>query len=74
MQTIGDLIDLFGGNAKFAAIIGKGPSTASEMRRRGSIPVAYWPTIVAEAASRGITGINHDLLVRLHVQKGEAAA
>ena len=67
MMTVADLIDQFGGSTKFAAVIGKGPSTASEMKRRQSIPVEYWPTIIRAAEGAGIAGLTTDELVRLHV-------
>jgi hypothetical protein len=67
MLTVADLIDEFGGSTKFAAVIGKGPSTASEMKRRQSIPVEYWPSIIRAAPSAGIEGLTTDELVRLHV-------
>lgn len=50
MRSVAEIIDRFGGNSKFAAVIGKGPSTASEMRRRKSIPVDYWPKLIAQSA------------------------
>ena len=50
MRSVANIIDAFGGNSGFAAVIGKGPSTASEMRRRKSIPVDYWPTLIARSA------------------------
>lgn len=69
MRTVSDLIDRFGGNTKFAAVIGKNPSTASEMKRRGSIPVEYWPAIVRAAPDFGIDGITADRLVELHTAR-----
>jgi len=67
MLTVADLIDKFGGSTKFAAVIGKGPSTASEMKRRQSIPVEYWPTIIRAAPEAGVDGLTTDEMVRLHV-------
>lgn len=71
MNTIGALIDAFGGNTKFAAVIGKNASTASEMKRRDSIPIDYWPLIIEAASERGISGIDADRLMRMHL--GEVA-
>lgn len=67
MLTVSDLIDKFGGSTKFAAVIGKGPSTASEMKRRQSIPVEYWPAIIRAASAAGIADLTTDEMVRLHV-------
>ena len=66
MQTISDLIDKFGGSTKFAAVIGKNPSTASEMKRRGSIPVEYWATVLSAASERGFKDITSERLIELH--------
>ena len=65
MMTVPDIIDSFGGATAFALLIGKNPSTASEMKRNRSIPVRYWPRVVDEAASRGIH-ITNDTLVAAH--------
>lgn len=67
INTISDLIDAFGGSTRFAAVIGKNPSTASEMKRRGSIPVEYWPKVIDGARDAGIHGISNDTLVQLHI-------
>lgn len=53
MQNVGDIFELFGGNAAVARVLGVGPSTASEMKRRESIPVEYWPALVDEARKVG---------------------
>lgn len=74
MRTVSDIIDAFGGNTAMARIIGKGPSTVSEMRRRGRIDVTYWPALVAAAASveiaqrdsRAVFDLTNDLLVSAH--------
>ena len=73
MKTVSDIIEAFGGPTKFAGVIGKGPSTASEMKRSGSIPVRYWPAVIAEGQKIGL-GIDSDVLVSAHVQKGGASA
>ncbi|WP_416339776.1 carph-isopro domain-containing protein [Paracoccus sp. (in: a-proteobacteria)] len=59
-------MDAFGGTAAFGRVLGKGQSTASEMKRRGSIPVAHWPRIIMAARECGIAGVTPDLLMRLH--------
>lgn len=57
MKTVSDIFDVFGGNAAVARILKTMPSTASEMKRRESIPVEYWPTLVAEAERLGRTEV-----------------
>ncbi|MFG1330184.1 carph-isopro domain-containing protein [Xanthobacter autotrophicus] len=66
MQTVSNLIEALGGNAAFGRIIGKRPSTASEMKRRGSIPVEYWPVVTAAAGEAGLK-IQYADLVAMHV-------
>lgn len=61
--------ETFGKTVTFAAVIGKNPSTASEIKRRGSIPVEYWPAIVRAAAEAGVEGVTNDMLVDLHVNQ-----
>jgi hypothetical protein len=72
-SSIPDLIDAFGGSTAFARIIGLKPSTASEMKRRQSIPVPYWPKVVEAAGEKNII-VNNDLLVRLHAAEKASAA
>jgi len=66
MRFVPDLIDAFGGPTAFAAVIGKKPSTASEMKRNGSVPPKYWRTIVQAAAERGIDGVTYETLAMMH--------
>lgn len=73
MMTVSEIIEHFGGPTKFAAVIGKNPSTASEMKRSGSIPVRYWPAIIQSEKGRAI-GLTSDALVAAHVGTSEVAA
>jgi len=69
METVADLIDAFGGPTAFASVIDlKNPSTASEMKRNGSIRVEYWPKIIEAARARGIKGVTPERLMQLHVE------
>ena len=70
MRSVTDIIDAFGGNSKFAAVIGKGASTASEMRRRKSIPVDYWPRLIeASAKWREHAPLSYEELVAASVRE-----
>lgn len=79
MDTVSDIIDAFGGNSAMGRVIGTNPSTVSEMRRRGTIGVAYWPDLVRgasdpEAASREKREpfeLTYDHLVNAHVGRPE---
>lgn len=68
MHTIRDLITQFGGCTKFGELIGKRASTASEMKRRNSIPVEYWPTVVKAAQEKGVKGVSLEKLVEMHLR------
>jgi hypothetical protein len=80
MQNVGEIIDALGGSTAVARIIGKGPSTVSEMKRRGSVPVEYWPSLVAAAADAELAdrdrrqpfNLTNDMLVDAHT--GQVAA
>jgi hypothetical protein len=80
MRTVSDIIDGLGGNTAVARIIGKGPSTVSEMKRRGAVPVEYWPALVLAASDADVAGrdrravfiLTNDMLVAAHV--GQVAA
>lgn len=67
MDTVDDVFAGFEGSSAFASALGLNLSTASEMRRRSSIPVRYWPRLVEVARERGIAGISYDSLVAMHV-------
>lgn len=66
MYTVPDIFHAFGGPGEISKAISVKPSTASEMKRRKSIPVRYWPDLVASAKRRGIRGISYETLVQLH--------
>jgi len=66
MKTLDDIFAAFKGPAELARVIGKRTEHATAMRRRKSIPVAYWPRIVDEAQARGIDGLNYDALVAIN--------
>jgi hypothetical protein len=69
MDTIPELIDALGGPTAFAKFIGKGASTASEMKRSGRISVDYWPAVKAAAKECGLRGIDDAALARLNLAK-----
>lgn len=54
MRSVSDIIDALGGNSAMARVLGKGPSTVSEMRRRGRIDVTYWPALIEAASDTAI--------------------
>lgn len=73
METVRDIIQALGGPTKFGRACGfeKNPGArGSDMLARGSIPVVYWPRLVAEAQSLGLP-IDNDVLVRVHQPASE---
>ena len=68
LTPIEQLFDDLGGTSAVARIISVGQSTASEMKRRRSIPVEYWPAIVGSDRGRE-KAITNDRLVAAHVQE-----
>jgi hypothetical protein len=67
MVTVDDIFKEFGGPTALARAIGINVSAASEMRRRASIPVSYWPKLVRVAKARGFAGLDYGRLVAMHV-------
>lgn len=66
MRTIEEIFDKLGGTGSVARIIDVKHSAASEMRRRQSIPVRYWPHLIEGARAAGVQ-IDSDTLMAIHV-------
>lgn len=66
MNSIPEIIQKIGGTGALANIIGVKLSTASEMSRRGTIPVKYWPRLIVGCKFKKIRGVTNDKLVALH--------
>lgn len=74
MNSVPELIDAFGGSTDFARALDLAwPSTASEMKRNGSIHPRHWPKVIEAAAERGIEGVTAEFLMRLHAREKEAS-
>jgi hypothetical protein len=72
-ESIDEIFRAFGGPTTFArAMKLKRPSTASEMRRRGSIPVEYWESLIEIAPQYGLEGLTPERLVSIHARKAAA--
>lgn len=69
MQTIAELFEDFGGPSKVGQAIGVSTEHAAAMKRRNSIPVTYWPSLIATAREREIAGITYEALVYLHAER-----
>ncbi len=63
--SIVQLFDLLGGTGKAARALAVGQTTASEMKRRGTIPVRYWDRLIGVEDNDGHL-ITLEDLHRLH--------
>ncbi len=68
MSTVDEIFKTLGGTGAAARVMEVNHSTASEMRRRKSIPVKYWPQIIEWARESG-KPIDSDALVSAHVEQ-----
>ena len=68
METVSDIFDVFSGPAAVARLLHVKPSTAGEMKRRGSIPSEYWQDLLLVAKQRRIVGLDAERLVALHAR------
>lgn len=67
-MSISDIFAALGGTAAVARALGIGPSTASEMKRRGRIPAEYWRDLLLVARASGHHEVTADLLVEIHAR------
>jgi hypothetical protein len=68
MQSVSYIFEKLGGPTKVARHLGVGFTTASEMKRRGTIPVKYWPKLVAACEADGLSDVTYERLVRMHAE------
>jgi len=71
-RTVPDIINALGGTSAFSRIIEVKQSTASEMKRRGNIPVPYWPKITSAEPIEG-ERVTYEDLVDAHLVKSLVA-
>lgn len=74
METLPDIFDAFDGPAELGRALGITTELAAGMRRRNSIPVRYWPTLIAAARERRISGITYESLTHIHVDARAGAS
>lgn len=65
MNTLDEVFEALGGVAEVGRVIGKRTEHASVLKRRGSMPVRYWPSLIAAAGERGVP-LTYDQLVAIH--------
>lgn len=73
MVDINSIFSDLGGPGKVADLLGVKPSAASEMKRRKSVPVRYWPKLVIACKENNVAGVSYASLVELHSEKASAA-
>jgi hypothetical protein len=62
MDNLPKLFEAFGGPAAVGSALGKSTEHAAAMKRRGSIPVRYWPCLLHAAKTAGIPLSEVDLV------------
>lgn len=74
MKNVESIISDLGGNSVVAGWLNVGASTVSEMKRRKSIPVEYWPGLISLSSDKG-GSLTNDVLVDAHTKaKADTAA
>ncbi len=68
METVADIFAALGGTSAVARLLGVNQSTASEMKRRGSIPNEYWVLLVSRASEHGVDTVTYELLAKIHAK------
>jgi hypothetical protein len=68
MDTVSDIFDALDGPAALGRALGVNPSTASEMKRRGTIPGEYWALLVEHARAIGRDDISYEAVARIHAK------
>lgn len=68
IRSIDDLAGKWPSHSDFAREAGIKPSHFQTMRARSSIPVDYWPGVVAAARARRIDGIDYEALTLMHAK------
>lgn len=73
MTTVDAIFKAFKGPANVGRAIGKRTEHAVQMRRRGSIPVTYWPALITYAEANTIPGVSYAALVAAHACRSRHA-
>jgi hypothetical protein len=65
-MLVRDVFSALGGAAEVGRAIGVTTEHAAGMARRGSVPVVYWPQLVAAARRRKLSWVTFETLTHLH--------
>ena len=63
MYSFSEILELWPQLSELASDIGRPYATVVAWKRRDSIPLAYWPAVVASAKSRRLYGITKESLL-----------
>ena len=74
INTFAELIDRFGGPAKFGRAVGMSPGAAKQAKRRNRVAVTYFPAVAQAAQDRDIQGVTVKKLVEMATGRGDRAA
>lgn len=69
MATVASIFDALKGPAEVGRIIGVTTEHAASMRRRGSIPVRYWPAILESVARFTPPPVTNEALIEAHAAR-----
>lgn len=73
INSFAELIEKFGGPAKFGRAVGMTPGAAKQAKRRDSVAVEYFPAVAKAAQDREIQGVTVKKLVELAATRKERA-
>lgn len=73
ISSVHAIFETLGGAASVARMLRVNASTASEMKRRKSIPIKYWPSLISAARVEGVR-IDEAALVSAHIDAPKTGA
>ncbi|QIG75044.1 HTH-type transcriptional regulator protein [Rhizobium phage RHph_I3_18] len=73
IHPIVEMSDVFGlfKNTELAEALKVGPSTVSEMKRRGNIPPEYWQDLIPAAHAKGRDDVTLEKMVELAARRSK---
>jgi len=74
VNSFSELIDLFGGPAKFGRAVGMTPGAAKQARRRDSLAVEWFAAAARAAQDRQIPGVTMKRLVEMAAERKQRMA
>lgn len=69
VNTFAELIEQFGGPAKFGRAVGMTPGAAKQAKRRDRLSVEYFPAVAKAAQDRAIPGVTVKRLVEMAAER-----